>query len=62
MPYGPVRLECAYGTSTIFLRMILLDADAVFFNELAPVASGAAVAEAFIPYVGVLPKAFRFTR
>jgi tRNA-dihydrouridine synthase A len=31
--------------------MILLDADAVFFNELAPVASGAAAVEAFIPYV-----------
>jgi tRNA-dihydrouridine synthase A len=30
---------------------LLLNADAVFFNELAPVASGAAAVEAFIPYV-----------
>jgi tRNA-dihydrouridine synthase A len=30
---------------------LLLDADAFFFNEPAPVASGAAAAEAFIPYV-----------
>jgi tRNA-dihydrouridine synthase A len=31
---------------------LLLDADAVFFNEAAPVAGAAAAVEAFIPYVG----------